>query len=183
MAETMDMPGSERFTIGTYFQTLTRLLASPRAFFSEMPAEGGWRHPLCFLFLSSLFFTGASLTVMREHTLLMAGVLFVNAMGMSLISTGAAFVVMTMTLGKRASLGGLFAVFAYAAGVTMLASWIPFFVRLTEPWKWALVVLGLVKGCRLEWFQAILIAAFSIVVLILFFWSLAPFIGYVRGLS
>jgi len=183
MAEIMDMPGSEKFTIGTYFQTLTRLLASPRAFFNEMPAEGGWRQPLCFLFLSSLFFTGASLTVMREHTLFMAGVLFVNAMGMTFISAGAAFVVITMTLGKRASFGGLFAVFAYSAGVTMLASWIPSFVWLTEPWKWTLVALGLVKGCRLKWFQAILMVALSIFLLILFFWSLAPLIAYVKGSS
>ena len=180
MSGTIEMTGNKRFTIGFYFQTLTRILGAPGHFFDELPDETDFRQPFGFLIISSLFFTGASLTQIHESFILMAGILMVNAVGMPFITAGLGFMVMTMTLGKRVKFTKFFAVYAFASGVTMLASWIPLFVWLTEPWKWLLIAMGLVKGCGLRWMQAILITGLSIFITVLFFWSLAPVILIIK---
>ncbi|MFH1953169.1 MAG: YIP1 family protein [Pseudomonadota bacterium] len=171
-----------RFTFGFYFQSLTRLLSSPSRFFSELPYETGFRQPLGFLMMSSLFFTGASLTTIGENQILMSGILLVNAVVMPFIIAGISFMVMTMSIGKRVTFARLFSVVVFATGVTLLASWIPLFVWLTEPWKWLLIILGMVKGCEFKWTQAVLIAAASIFILVLLFWSTGPVILYIKGL-
>jgi hypothetical protein len=111
----------------------------------------------------------------------MAGILLINAIAMPFIAAGTGFMVMTMTIGKRVTFTKLFAVYAFAGGVTMLASWIPLFVWVTEPWKWLLIALGMVKGCGLRWMQAVLIIGISIFILVLFFLSLAPVVTYIKG--
>jgi hypothetical protein len=182
MAGSIAMTNNDRFTFGFYFQSLTRILGSPNQFFSELPEEMGFRKPFGFLLISSLFFTGASLTCIYDRHVLMAGILFINAIAMPFVTAGAAFIVITMTMIERVTFSRLFAVIAFAAGVTMLASWIPLFVWLTEPWKWLLIAMGMVKTCGFRWMQAIVIVACSIFFVLLFFWSLGPVISYVKGL-
>ncbi|MBL7175443.1 MAG: hypothetical protein ISS66_06420 [Desulfobacteraceae bacterium] len=177
------MTENDRFTIGFYFQTLTGILGAPSHFFNELSEEVGFRQPFGFLMISSLFFMVASLTHIREKTVLMAGILFVNAVAMPFILSGIGFMVMTMTMGKRVAFLKFFAVYAFAAGVTMLASWIPLFFWFTEPWKWMLIALGLVKGCGLKWKQAGLIIVLSIFVTVLSFWSFAPATFYTNKLT
>ena len=174
------MTEGDTFSFRFYFQTLTGLLASPRHFFSNLPEKVGYPRSLGFLLASSLFFTGASLTHIHEQRFLMASILFVNAMAMPFIAAGVGFMIMTMTFRRRVGFERLFAVYAFAAGVTLLVSWIPLFLWLSEPWKWLLTGIGLVKGCGLRWFQALLVIGFSILVLILFFWSLGPVIHHIR---
>jgi len=169
-----------RFTIGFYFQALTQMLSAPARFFSELPGETGFGKPLGFLITSSVFFAGAGITTIAEDRFLMACIWLINAVLMPMIMAGISFMVMTMSMGKRVTFQRLFSIYAFAAGVTLLASWIPLFVWITEPWKWFLVVLGMVKGCAFRWTQAILIAATSILVLVLLFWSLSPLIVYLR---
>lgn len=183
MSEPITGTDSERFTIGFYFKALTKILGTPGRFFRELPGGVGFRQPFGFLVMSSLFFAGASLTCIHERPVLMGGILIVNALAMPFITACAGFVVMTMTLGKRITFERLFAVYAFAAGATLIASWIPLFVWLTEPWKWMLISIGLVKGCGLKWFQAILIIGCSVFILILFFWSLAPVILHLKKLT
>jgi hypothetical protein len=182
MAEPIAMTNNNEFTFGFYFQSLTRILGSPKQFFGELPEETGFRKPFGFLLISSLFFTGASLTCIYDSHVLMAGILLINAIAMPFVTAGTAFLIMTMTMIKRVSFTRLFAVFAFASGVTMLASWIPLFVWITEPWKWLLITMGMVKACGLRWMQAISIVGCSIFIVLLFFWSLAPVIFYVKGL-
>jgi hypothetical protein len=182
MAEPIAMTNNNEFTFGFYFQSLTRILGSPKQFFGELPEETGFRKPFGFLLISSLFFTGASLTCIYDNHVLMAGILLINAIAMPFVTAGTAFLIMTMTMIKRVSFTRLFAVFAFASGVTMLASWIPLFVWITEPWKWLLITMGMVKACGLRWMQAISIVGCSIFIVLLFFWSLAPVIFYVKGL-
>jgi hypothetical protein len=182
MSESITIGSNDRFTIGFYVQTLTGILGSPMRFFGELPEETGFRKPFGFLLTSSLFFTGASLTCIYDRHVLMAGILLINAIAMPFVTAATAFLVMTMTMIKRVSFTRLFAVFAFASGVTMLASWIPLFVWITEPWKWLLIAMGMVKACGLGWMQAILIVGCSIFIVLLFFWSLAPVIFYVKGL-
>lgn len=178
----MEIAETDRFTAGFYFKTLTRMLGSPGQFFTAMPEGIGLKQPFFFLFMSSLFFTGASLTCVPDRYVLMGGILLVNAVLMPFITSGLGFLVMTMIMGKRVSFSRFFAVYAFSGGVTMLASWIPLFVWITEPWRWGLILLGLVKGCGLKWMQAVMILGISIVVLMLFFWTLSPVLVYVKGM-
>ncbi|GEM_PF-338145 len=173
---------NNRFTFGFYFQALTKMLSSPSRFYGKLPDETGFRQPLCFLIVSSLFFAGASLTTISENQILIGGILLVNAIAMPFVTAGISFLVITMSMGKRVTFARLFSIYAYASGVTLLASWIPLFVWLTEPWKWILIVIGLVRGCGFRWIQAILVVAVSIFVVVLFFWSLGPVIVQIRGI-
>ncbi len=170
-----------KFSLMFYFQTLTRLLSSSGRFFTELPDNVSMRPALGCLLISSLFFVGADLTQPHDRPLLMAIIGFTNALVMCFISAAVGFGAMTMTLGRRVSFQKFFSVYAFAASVTLLAAWIPLFVWLTEPWKWVLIAVGLVKGCGLRWFQAVMVIGISIFVLVLFFWSLGPVIVYIRG--
>jgi len=172
MTESIETASRDKFSLGFYVHALTGMLGSPSRFFKELPGEIGYRQPFGFLLMSSLFLTGASLTLIRERPFLMAGILMANAIGMTFITAGISFVVVTMSMGKRMTFSRLFAVYAFSSGVTMLASWIPLFVWITEPWKWILVAIGMVKGCGLNRKQAIIILSMFIV--ILFFSLLGP---------
>ena len=71
-------------------------------------------------------------------------------MVMPFMAAGVGFMLMTMTFRRRTGFERLFGVYAFAAGVTLLVSWIPLFLWLCEPWKWLLTGIGLVKGCGLD---------------------------------
>jgi hypothetical protein len=135
------MAENDRFTIGFYFQTLTGILGAPSHFFSELSEEVGFRQPFGFLMISSLFFMGASLTQIRENTVLIAGILLVNAFGMPCILSGIGFMVMTMTMGKRVAFLKLFAVYAFAAGSPCLHRGFLYFSGSPNPGN----------GCSLPW--------------------------------
>ena len=167
------MSETQRFTFRFYFQTLTRMLGEPRKFFTGMPRGSGFKQPLGFLFVSSLFFSIASVVSnMCPSPLMMGSIFLLNAVGMVFIMSGLGYIVMTMTMGKRVSFARLFSIYAFSSGVTLLASWLPFFVWLTEPWKWWLIGAGMVKGCGFKLIQAVIIIVVSIGILLLFFWSL-----------
>ena len=170
-----------RFSAGFYFQSLTGLLGSPRSFFTRLQGQEGLRTPFLFLFFSALFHTGACLTYIMEHRVLMAGIILMNALVMPLAGAAGAFLTARMLIGRRVSFAGLFAVYAYAAGVTLLASWIPLFVWITEPWKWILIALGLVRFEGLTWPRALLVLTGSLVITFLFFGSLSPALLALKG--
>jgi hypothetical protein len=182
MGKATDVTESQGLFIGFYFQALTRILGEPGQFFRELPEEPGFRKPFAFLIISSLFFAGASLTHLNQRPVLMAGILLMNAVAMPFITAGIGFIVMAMTVGRLVSFSKLFAVYAFAAGATLLVSWIPLFVWFAEPWKWLLIALGMVKGCGMGWIQATLFIGLSIFILVLFFWSLTPLIFFAKGL-
>ncbi len=181
MTESMETTEANRFSLGFYMHVLTGMLGAPGRFFRELPDETGYRRSLGFLLVSSLFFTGAGLTQVHERPLLMAGILLVNAMGMPFVTAGVSFMAMTMFIEKRVPFQRIFAVYAFSSGVTMLASWIPLFIWITEPWKWALVSIGMARGCGLNWKQTILVVGVSILILVLFFRSLTAVILYLRS--
>ncbi len=174
-------PYADRFDLGSYLQALTRMLGSPGQFFGELPQDTGYRRLFGFLLVSSLFFVAAGLTQAHDKPWFRAVILFLNALGMTFITTGAVFMVMSMIWGRRVPFSRIFAVCAYSSGVTMLASWIPLFVWITEPWKWILISIGMVRVCGLSWKQTILVTVISISVIVLFFWSVMSVILYLRG--
>ena len=135
-----------------------------------------------FLLVSSLFFTVASFTCFMENHWVLCSIFLVNALVMPFIAAGIAFMLMLLIVGRRIPFERLFAIYAFAAGVTLLVSWIPFSNWLTEPWKWALIGLGMVKGGGLTWRQTILILGLSVVLLILLFRAFFPVAAFLREL-
>ena len=163
-----------KFSAGLYFQSLTGLLGSPRSFFTNLCGQDGLRIPFLFLLFSALFHTGACMTYVVEKRLLMAGVILLNALVMPLAGACGGFLTARMSMGRRISFAALYTVFAYTSGVTLLASWIPLFAWITEPWRWILIGMGLVRFVGMTWPRALMVLAGSLVITALFFGSLAP---------
>lgn len=165
---------TDRFSIKFYFQSLAKALATPGSFFRELPEGLGFQQSLGFLLVSSIFHAGASLTTRDfEAPWISGGVFFMNAMGMTFIAAILGYIIITMFWGPKAAFSRIFSVYAFASGVTLLASWIPMFVFITEPWKWLMIGMGLTKTCNLKWMHSVMVVAISVAVIILFFWSIA----------
>jgi hypothetical protein len=170
--------GVAQFSVGFYFSALAKVLGTPGTFFRELPIEPGFKQPFGFLVVSSIFFAGASLLTRQfARPLITGGVFFINAIGMTFIAACLGYMLMSMFFDKKTTFSRLFSVYAFAAGVTLLASWIPLFIWLTEPWKWMLIGLGLTKSCGFRWDQAVVVIGGSIGIMVLFFRSLLPFIS------
>lgn len=167
-----------RFSLGFYFRSLAKLLGMPGTFFEELPADTGFKQSVGFLVVSSVFFAVASLTTRDfEAPWISSGIFFINAVGMTFIAAGLGYITMTMFLGRKVTFRQFFSVYAFASGVTLLASWIPMFVFITEPWKWLMIGVGLKKTCGLKWLHSVLIIVLSIGMMVLFFWSLLPLVS------
>ena len=104
------------------------------------------------------------------------GIHMFNAVGMVFIMAGLGYVVMMLSVGRKVRFSRLFSIYALCSGVTLLVSWVPYGVILTEPWKWWLIGTGISKGCGLTLKETLLIMALSLTIWILFFWSLIPII-------
>ena len=168
-----------KFSMHFYVQAVFGILGHPRKFFSELPPTIGIKESLILLVISALFFCVASLMNIRlQMFYLMAGIYLFNAVGMVFILAGLGYLVMTLSVGKKVSFARLFSVYALCSGVTLLVSWVPYFVVLTEPWKWYLIGAGLTKGCGLKIKEAALIIVLSLTIWILFYWSLIPIIAH-----
>ena len=108
------------------------------------------------------------------NPVMMGGIFFINAVGMTVVAAGVGYLVMTVIMGTKVTFGRFFSIYALASGVTLLASWIPFFIWLTEPWKWWLIGTGLVKKCGFKLPQVLIIIGLSVGVMFLFFCSVLP---------
>jgi len=168
------MTDTQKFSIRYYFRVMSRILGDPKNFFSELSPDTGMRLPLLFLTVSALIFTGSSLMSDPPNPAFTAGILLLNAMGMVFIASGAGYMVIMITLGKRIAFQRVFAIYAFSSGVTLLASWMPFFLIITEPWKWWLICTGMTRHLCLSWKQTLSAVILSVGMIILFFWSLIP---------
>lgn len=168
---------NQRFSLRFYFRALSQLLGNPKGFFSELPPEMGMGPPLGFLLLSSVVFSLASIMNAAVGPLVAGGIFLANAVGMVFITSGLGYMVMIMTIGRKAGYGRFFNIYAFSAGLTLLASWMPYFLFITEPWKWWLIYTGLTRSLQLKWQQALMVVGLSIAILILFFWALLPLIS------
>ena len=165
------MGASDKFNFAFFFYALTGGVREPRRFFSDLPPETGLKQPLGFLLVTCLFFTIASLVRNMSPNPLFGGVLLVNAIGMVFISAGIGYMLMIMFMGKKAPFSLFFSIYAFSSGVTLLVSWIPFFVWITELWKWWLIGTGMVQSLGFKNSQVFWIVGLSVVMLVLFFWS------------
>jgi hypothetical protein len=171
-----EMSQHERFNFRYYFQTLTKMLSEPGTFFRQMPLKMHWSRPFGFLMVSSLFFAVASIIAgMSSHPLLMGMIYLINAVGMTFMASIIGFIVISMLMGKRIAFATFFSIYAFASGVTLLSSWMPCFLVITEPWKWWLTYIGIKHVCHVSGRQSFIVILVSIALLLLFFWTLLPF--------
>jgi hypothetical protein len=163
------------FGLAYYVQTLTRLLGEPGRFFSEYPRHPGFGPALCFLVVSSVIFAGARLACTAPpRPLLIGAILLLNALGMVFIASGLGYLVLRLFGGRTVNYPMFFNIYALSSGITLLASWVPFLVILSEPWKWWLIATGLTRGCGLSWKRTGLIVVGSMALIIVGFAALLP---------
>ncbi len=175
------MDSIQKFSFRFYFHALSKMLGEPRHFFSELPVDLGFKKPLGFLIVSSIFFTGASVvSSMPSNPIYLGGIFFINAVGMALIASGLGYMVMVMFLGRSVTFKRLFSIYAFSSGITLLAAWIPFFIWFTEPWKWWLIGTGLARSCGFRSWQIIMIIGLSIGIMILFFLTVLPLVSPIK---
>ncbi|MEE4358071.1 MAG: YIP1 family protein [Desulfococcaceae bacterium] len=174
------MTDTQKFSLGFYFQVMSRMLGNPREFFSDLSPDTEMMPPLLFLTVSSLIFAVSGVMNGPSAPALTGSILFVNAVGMVFISSGLGYMVIFMTQGKRFPFRRIFAIYAFSSGLTLLASWIPFFLVITEPWKWWLIGTGMTCHLSLNWKQALAVVLLSVGIILLFFWSLIPLLAAVN---
>ena len=171
------MEKTGKFNLRFYFSALTEMVREPGKFFSDLPADIGVKRPLGFLLISGLIYAAAGLArSMPSDPILLGSILLVNAVGMTFITAGIGYMLMLMFVRKGVTFLSFFSVYAFSSGVVLLASWLPFFVWLTEPWKWWLIGTGMIKALGLRWTQAILILVVSFAIVALLFWSVLPIV-------
>lgn len=159
--------------LNRYFSTVTGVLKEPRRYFAEGRDDTGVKFSLAFLVVSAVAYTiGLSTVSLFQSDVKTISVSLVNAIGMVVLSSVFCYLIMVMIFGKRLTYGRLFGIFARASGVTLLISWVPSFIFLTEPWKWWLIWVGLKEGGEFKKRQAAGLVFASIVMVIVFVFSL-----------
>ena len=159
-----------------YFTMLTKSLAEPRKFFSQMSPDMGFGKPLGYLLISSIFFSAASaLATVTVNPVLCISLYITNAVGMTLISALLGYILIFVIKGGRnIAFSHVFGIYAISSGTTLLAAWIPYFIIFTEPWKWWLIGTGMTKSCRLSCIQAVVVIGVSIGMIVCAFRFVLP---------
>ncbi len=169
------------FSAGYYVAAMSKILATPGAFYRELPEARAHKNAFGFLMVSAVFSTAALImTRPLENPVLAGGIYFINALGMTYIAAGLGYLLITMLTKHKILFGRIFSIYAFASGVSLLASWIPLFIWITEPWKWLLIGIGLSRAGGLGWRMSIGVVLVSVVIIMLFFWSLLPLIASIR---
>ena len=175
------MDSTQKFSFRFYFHVLSKMLGEPRSFFSELPVDIGFIKPLGFLIVSSIFFTGASVvSSMPSNPISLGSIFFINAVGMVLIASCLGYMVMVMFLGRAVTFKKFFSIYAFSSGITLLAAWIPFFIWITEPWKWWLIGTGMARACGFRSWQIIMIIGLSLAIMVLLFWTALPLVSPIK---
>ena len=159
----------------SYFNTLSRLLREPGNFFSELSENMHIKTPLIFLAVSCIISTILVLIFQSPASPVLTGcIYFTNSLGMPFIAAFFTFMIMAIFFKNKVSFTRCFFIYAFSTGVTIIAAGIPFFVWLTEPWKWWLVGIGIVNTLKVKTMHAVLLVSATIIVILLFFWSVLP---------
>jgi hypothetical protein len=139
----------------------------------ELPKNTTLAKSLGFCLICSLFFTLANLlTATYDNPVKMGLIFFFSSMSMVLVSTGLSYMIMVMTIGKKACFAKVFSVYSFSNGMVFLVSWVSFFLWFTEPWKWWLVYTGFKNTCGFSWKSAALILIVTLIVQFCLMYSL-----------
>lgn len=163
-----------------YFQTISRLMSRPGGFFDGIRGES-MIYSVKYLFVSILIFIMASMTLIQKNHLSAAGILLINAVLMPFITSTVSLLIIKVIGKKHIPFTNIFSVNAFASGTTILISWIPLFLWISEPWKWTLIVIGYVRACGLDYRRAIATMIITIILIVLGFRLFLSVISSVKG--
>jgi hypothetical protein len=163
--------GPDAFSIQFYIQTAGQLARRPGAFFADHAVDTGWAQPLGFLLISGLIHATAGLTQSSMTLWLAFSLLLANALITTMVAALAACPAVMLLKQNHVPLVNVFSIYAYAAGLTLLVSWLPSLLWFGEITKWVLVGVGLVKALDMKRWQAlvVVVASFAITVFVFLF--------------
>ena len=168
----------EKSFLPVSLRIITAIIRHPKNFFQDLPDSFGMRQAFIFLAVSALFFSAASLIQKGfDRPLLMAAIYLLNAIGMVFILAGLGYVVMIPATGRKIRFTRVFRIYALASSVTLLFSWVPFLVVITEPWKWWLIGTGITRNCGLKFGQTVIVICLSIVIWMMLLRTVIPLIS------
>lgn len=162
-------------------QTVKRLFLKPGNFFGELPESPGFKKPLLFLLTSSFILAALRTPFVPGGSIPLALIILINGLAMPVVSAAIGYGIMFVALKRKVSWARLLALYAYASGITYLISWLPLATWIGEPWKWILIAIGLVRGFGLARGQAAAVVAGSVLLIILFFYSLSSAFMLFKG--
>ena len=159
----MGLSGAQK-ALKFYSQGVIRLLIEPVLFFTDLPETHTPGRALGFAVLCSAFYAGAGLLTGPgpQPPAIMGMIYFANAAGLMLIGSILGFCAMVMIGSKKQAFSLVFALYAYASGITLLISWLPFMLWFTEPWKYWLVYTGFKHSCGLPRARALTVLLISV---------------------
>ncbi|WP_320009005.1 YIP1 family protein [Maridesulfovibrio sp.] len=163
-----------------YLESLVSIIRSPSSFFEDTTGESGSRRALIFLMISGLFYCSVSMTYFFENSLIMGVVMMANAVFMPALGACFSFCIIRMMTTSRVSYSSVFNIYAYSSGAVMVISWIPGLAVVMEPVRAILVGVGLYKTGKLGRLRAFMTVTLTAVLLLLFFWTIAPLVVALR---
>jgi hypothetical protein len=166
-------PGGERFSRSFYTQAVKDLVLRPGEFFRGLPETQGFRKPFLFLLTSSFVLAALRTPFVPGGSVQMALIILVNALAMPFVAASIGYGMVMVVMKRRVSWSRIFAVYAYASGVTCLISWLPLATWIGEPWKWILIAIGLVNGFGFTRGRAAGVVAGSVLAIVLLFYLLS----------
>jgi hypothetical protein len=161
----------------TYVSTVTALLTHPGAFFGDRFETVSAAQASGVLTLSAIFFsTIGTLAGPDCASVRMGLILFVNALGMAAMGAGVAYVVLIAVIRRRVAFGRLWNLFSLSAGAVLLFAWIPAGFFFTEPWRWCLIGIGMVRGLGLSKAKAAVVVLTTFGVLMMVILTVLPMV-------
>lgn len=162
--------------------SLSALITSPGRWFAEAFPGITPRTAAGMLLLASLLHAMAGgLSGFSDGTLLRVAILMINAVGMTVLGAAIAWLAGLIGGGPRVRFSGVWMVFAVGASPTLLIAWVPFAFFFTEPWKWWLIGVGLVRGLGMTKGRAAIIVLFTFGAMVTMVLSLLPAVQRLAG--
>ena len=165
--------GPEAFSVQFYLQTAGQIARRPGEFFAGRAGDSGWAQPLGFLLISSLIHATAGLTQSTMAPWLAFSLALANAMVTTMVAALAACPAVMLLKHNHVPLVKVASIYAYAAGVTLLVSWLPSLLWFGEITKWALAGVGLVKALEMKRWQALVVVVVSFAITVFLFLFMA----------
>ena len=157
--------------------SVVQLLIEPGEFFRGLTRTTSLKKAMEFIGLGSVFYAVSSLLIgaSPQAPWPMGAIFFFNALGACLISSLIAYGIGGILCRQKIGVAHFFMIHAFAWGITLFLSWLPFLLWLTEPWKWWLIYLGYRHSCRIGQRMALCIVGGTLVVQFSLFYWVMPF--------
>lgn len=157
------------------FSTLSAMLVRPGTFFSQRFDRIATAQATGILLISSLFFAASGALIDTGGTPMRTGlILLVNALGMVGIGSVLSFLTATIFGVRQSAFSRLWSVFCLCSAAVLLIAWVPGAFMLTEPWKWWLIGIGMVKGLGMTKTGAAITVLFTFGVLVMLVYAIFP---------